>query len=182
MRTVLLTALLFVFPPNLKKEYWNELELPIHIAPLWDSIVRKLTDIQSVSDENGELVPTKLPFSQKARKLLYCWQHKNTDLCNSEMDEVLVGVYSKLDIYIIRFSLILQLSRWACGESSKEEIDCTSVEGAISIAEYFRTTAQRVQDITKLFCLFRAVAKKIGFCFTMLCPQSLPPAKALRLL
>ena len=140
--------ILFVFPPNLKKEYWNELELPIHIAPLWDSIVRKLTDIQSVSDENGELVPTKLPFSQKARKLLYCWQHKNTDLCNSEIDEVLVGVYSKLDIYIIRFSLILQLSRWACGESDKEEIDCTSVEGAILIAEYFRTTAQRVQDIT----------------------------------
>ena len=140
--------ILFVFPPNLKKEYWNELELPTHIAPLWDSIVRKLTDIQSVSDENGELVPTKLPFSQEARKLLYYWQHKNTDLCNSEMDEVLVGVYSKLDIYIIRFSLILQLSRWACGESDKEEIDCTSVEGAILIAEYFRTTAQRVQDIT----------------------------------
>lgn len=80
--------ILFVFPPNLKKEYWNELELPTHIAPLWDSIVRKLTDIQSVSNENGELVPTKLPFSQEARKLLYCWQHKNTDLCNSEMDEV----------------------------------------------------------------------------------------------
>ena len=62
--------ILFVFPPNLKKEYWNELELPTHIAPLWDSIVRKLTDIQSVSDENGELVPTKLPFSQEARRLL----------------------------------------------------------------------------------------------------------------
>lgn len=64
------------------------------------------------------------------------------------MDEVLVGVYSKLDIYIIRFSLILQLSRWACSESDKEEIDSISVEGAILIAEYFRTTAQRVQDIT----------------------------------
>ena len=45
------------------------------------------------------------------------------------MDEVLVGVYSKLDIYVIRFSLILQLSRWACDESDKKEIDSTSVQG-----------------------------------------------------
>lgn len=64
------------------------------------------------------------------------------------MDEVLVGVYSKLDIYVIRFSLILQLSRWACDESDKKEIDSTSVEGAISIVEYFRITAKRVQGIT----------------------------------
>lgn len=98
--------------------------------------------------KRGELVPTQLPFNTEARTLLYHWQHKNTDLCNSEMDEVLVGVYSKLDIYVIRFSLILQLSRWACDESDKKEIDSTSVEGAISIVEYFRITAKRVQGIT----------------------------------
>lgn len=44
--------------------------------------------------------------------------------------------------------MILQLSRWACDESDKKEIDSTSVEGAISIVEYFRITAKRVQGIT----------------------------------
>lgn len=145
---VLSTASLFVFPPHLKKEYWNELELSTNIAPLWAAIVKRLTDIQCATDEDGELIPNLLTFSTEARKLLYHWQHKNTDLCNSEMDEVLVGIYSKLDIYIIRFSLILQLSRWACDESDKVEIDSTSVKGAISIVEYFRITAQRVQGIT----------------------------------
>lgn len=140
--------ILFVFPPHLKKEYWNELELSTNIAPLWAAIVKRLTDIQCATDEDGELIPNLLTFSTEARKLLYHWQHKNTDLCNSEMDEVLVGIYSKLDIYIIRFSLILQLSRWACDESDKVEIDSTSVKGAISIVEYFRITAQRVQGIT----------------------------------
>lgn len=140
--------ILFVFPPNLKKEYWNELELSTNIAPLWAAIVKRLTDIQCAIDEDGELIPNLLTFSIEARKLLYHWQHKNTDLCNSEMNEVLVGIYSKLDIYVIRFSLILQLSRWACDESDKVEIDSTSVKGAISIVEYFRITAQRVQSIT----------------------------------
>lgn len=140
--------ILFVFPPNLKKEYWNELELSTSIAPLWATIVKRLTDIQCATDADGELIPNILTFSTEARKLLYHWQHKNTDLCNSEMNEVLVGIYSKLDIYVIRFSLILQLSRWACDESDKVEIDSTSVKGAISIVEYFRITAQRVQSIT----------------------------------
>lgn len=103
--------ILFVFPPNLKKEYWNERELSTHIAPLWESIIRKLTDIQCARGENGELIPFKLAFNTEARSLLYKWQHMNTDLCNTETDDILVGIYSKLDIYIIRFSLILQLAR-----------------------------------------------------------------------
>ncbi|WP_300704537.1 DUF3987 domain-containing protein [Bacteroides sp.] len=140
--------ILFVFPPNLKKEYWNECELSTHIAPLWESIIRKLTDIQCTTGENGELIPSKLAFSTEARSLLYKWQHMNTDLCNTESDDILVGVYSKLDIYIIRFSLILQLARWACDEAERMEIDQTSVEGAIAIVEYFRNSAKRVQEIT----------------------------------
>lgn len=138
--------ILFVFPPNLKKEYWNEFELSTHIALLWDSIVKKLTDIQCTTGENGEPIPSKLTFSAEARSLLYKWQHMNTDLCNTEMDEILVGVYSKLDIYIIRFSLILQLARWACDEAERMEIDQT--KGAIAIVEYFRNSTKRVQEIT----------------------------------
>ena len=110
--------------------------------------------------KTGELVPTQLPFNTEARTLLYHWQHKNTDLCNSEMDEVLVGVYSKLDIYVIRFSLILQLSRWACDESDKKEIDSTSVEGAISIVEYFRITAKKGTRYNKLIGYVRTVTDR----------------------
>ena len=51
-------------------------------------------------------------------------------------------------LYIIRFSLILQLARWACDEAERMEIDQTSVKGAIAIVEYFRNSAKRVQEIT----------------------------------
>lgn len=57
----------------------------------------------------------------------------------------MVGIYCKLEIYIIRFCLIIQLARWTCGECDKHTIDLESVNRAILLTEYFRTTAVKVQ-------------------------------------
>ena len=51
----------------------------------------------------------------------------------------------ELEIYIIRFCLIIQLARWTCGECDKHTIDLESVNRAILLTEYFRTTAVKVQ-------------------------------------
>ena len=50
-----------------------------------------------------------------------------------------------MEIYIIRFCLIIQLARWTCGECDKHTIDLESVNRAILLTEYFRTTAVKVQ-------------------------------------
>jgi hypothetical protein len=52
-----------------------------------------------------------------------------------------------LEIYAIRFSLILQVIRWVCNESGLDFIDEASVKGAIELIEYFRQTAQKVQKV-----------------------------------
>lgn len=41
------------------------------------------------------------------------------------------------------------MARWACGEADKNEIDLISVENAISLVDYFKATATRVQGIIK---------------------------------
>ena len=75
---------------------------------------------------------------------LFPLKKMHAQLCDTEANEVLVGVYCKLEIYIIRFCLIIQLARWVCGESEKSAIDLTSVERAITLTEYFRHSAQQV--------------------------------------
>ena len=62
-----------------------------------------------------------------------------------ETNDALVGIYCKLEIYIIQFCLIIQLARWTCGECDKHTIDLESVNRAILLTEYFRTTAVKVQ-------------------------------------
>lgn len=142
-----LDRILFVIPRDLSKKYWSLQNLPSHITPLWSNILNEIIQLNYAVDENNDPVPLELPFESQAKKKLYEWQKHNTDLCNKEPNERLVGMYSKLEIYAIRFCLLIQISRWVCKEADKDCIDLQSVESAIELTEYFRTSAKNVQLI-----------------------------------
>ena len=74
-------------------------------------------------------------------------QHHFSEQCDNETNDTIVSIYCKLEIYIIRFCLIIQLARWTCGECDKEAIDLLSVERAIRLTEYFKNSAISVQNI-----------------------------------
>jgi len=139
--------ILFVIPRDLSKKYWSLQNLPSHITPLWTNIINDIIQLNYAVDQNNDPVPLELPFESLAKNRLYDWQRHNTDLCNSEPNERLVGMYSKLEIYAIRFCLIIQISRWVCKEADKDCIDLQSVESAIELTEYFRSSAKNVQLI-----------------------------------
>ncbi len=142
-----LDRILFVLPDNLDKQYWNEKQLDFRIAAHWEQIVNKLIEVEFSVDDNECPIPKELAFDSIAKQHIAEWQRQNTDLCNTINDESLAGIYSKLEIYAIRFCLILQVMRWICNEAGRDGIDETSVTGAIELVEYFRGTAQKVQAI-----------------------------------
>ena len=137
--------ILFVMPEAVEKSRWNDRETPEELEHEWQQIIGRLIDQECEFDENNELKAHILPFREEAKRDLYTWQHNNARRCDLESNEALLGIYCKLEIYIIRFCLIIQLARWTCGECDKEAIDIESVRSAIGLAEYFRTTAIRVQ-------------------------------------
>ncbi|MFI3320111.1 MAG: DUF3987 domain-containing protein [Rikenellaceae bacterium] len=139
--------ILFVFPKSLEKRYWSTDELPPHIEGSWSDIMSRLIDIELHLNDNGDPVPTILQYSNDAKARLFEWQRHNTDLTNYELDGQIKGIFSKLEVYAIRFSLALQMIRWACGDNRLEQVDLASVEGGIALAEYFRETALRVQSV-----------------------------------
>ena len=68
-------------------------------------------------------------------------------LSESGLQRAAPRFHCKLEIYIIRFCLIIQLARWTCGECEKEAIDLLSVERAIRLTDYFKNSAISVQNI-----------------------------------
>ncbi len=139
--------ILFVMPNLQQKARWSRNELLENTEQEWSDIIRILVEIDCPLDSEGEVTPHIVPFSFEAKSRLYAWQEEHARICDTEANETLVGIYCKLEIYIIRFCLIIQLARWSCQEADKQSIDATSVEKAIALTEYFRSMAQQVQVV-----------------------------------
>lgn len=136
--------ILFVMPESVLKSRWNDRETPEELEIQWQQIIDKLIAQDCPHDENNELQPQCLPFDEDAK-------------------------YCKLEIYIIRFCLIIQLARWTCGECDKTTIDLESVNRAILLTEYFRTTAVKVQTVVsqeQLSELHRNIYLNLPYRFT----------------
>lgn len=135
--------------PNIQhKARWSRNELPKKTEQKWSDIIHSLVEMNCpIDEEGGEVTPHIVPFSFEAKKKLYAWQEEHARLWDAEANETLVSIYCKLEIYIIRFCLIIQLARWSCHEVDKQCIDETSVDRAIALTEYFRSIAQQVQAV-----------------------------------
>lgn len=136
--------ILFVIPDQLQKEYWSAEEIPIETIENYYNIIGRLLDLQF---DTTTLESTLLPFSPVAKDIVYEWQKLNTDKTNNHTNDKVASMYSKLELYIIRFSLILQMLRWACGEGGKTVIEETTVNNAILLTEYFRKNAEKVHKV-----------------------------------
>lgn len=97
-------------------------------------------------DDEGELIPIIVQFTPVAKRTLYEWQHRNAEMYDNEMNDTVVSFFCKLEIYVIRFSLLLRMARCVCDEeqSPPEEIGDKDVSSAIELAEYFRHNALSV--------------------------------------
>ena len=112
-----------------------------------NGFIDKLIQQEYALNEFGEIEPQILLFTEDAKRRLYEWQHHFSELCDRETNDTIVSIYCKLEIYIIRFCLIIQLARWTCGECDKTCIDLLTVERAIKLTEYFKESALSVQNI-----------------------------------
>jgi len=139
--------ILFVMPDNLRKECWSETELPTGIAENWQSIISSLMNLAITEDETMNPSPEVLQFNPSAKTLLFKWQKANTDQCNQAASAALSGIFSKMDMYVLRLALILELLRYACDESDKQTISARAVQGAIKLVEYFKNSAVKVNTI-----------------------------------
>jgi hypothetical protein len=139
--------ILFAIPDNLKKEAWSENDLPLWVIENWDKIIQNLLKMSITTDETLNPEPEKINFTPQAKKALFEWQKANTVECNGAENEELSGIFSKMDMYVLRFALILEMLKYACNKSNKQAIGIDSVEGAIKLVNYFKKSAIKVNTI-----------------------------------
>jgi hypothetical protein len=139
--------ILFVFPDNIQKEYWNEKELPLNITEKWHSIISNILKLPMNIQDTVNPIPEILKFSLDAKKILFEWQKENTDQINNTENDAIRGIYNKMEIHAVRLALILEMMSYACEESDKRSISVNSTEGALKLVSYFKNSALKVNSI-----------------------------------
>jgi len=145
-----LDRILYAFPSSLKKEYWSEKEMDQHLIDRWYQIVKKVLSIGTTLNADGYIEPTIIKLNPDAKDLLFQWQRELTDQSNGSGDDEEKAIYSKIEMYVPRLSLILELAKYGCSDDSGNlptSISTESVKGAIMLVEYFKQTALMVRDI-----------------------------------
>lgn len=137
--------ILFVIPEDIRKEYWVNLELPDWVSDKWHDVLNKMITSDISKDESNNPIPKVLRLTNQAQEVIFKWQRVNTDEINSLINESSRGIFSKLEIYVIRLSLILEIIKHACTGAQAVHISEDSVQGAIKLIEYFKNSALRAQ-------------------------------------
>jgi hypothetical protein len=139
--------ILFCMPDNIQKDYWGETDLPEVFEHNWGRIISNIININLETDDENNPVPVVLNLTPEAKREIFEWQKKNTNQCNELESEVLSGVFSKMDMYVLRLALILEILSYASHESDLKAVSINSVKGAIKLVEYFKKSAVRVNSI-----------------------------------
>lgn len=152
VRNGFIDRILFVIPDDLRKSYWSTTDLNPSVSQNWQRILSILLQMKcdgEVSQNPGSVI---LELDTDARELLIQWQKENTDLINDTESEQIQGAYSKMEIYALRFALVLEMLRFACDESDKRMVSAISMHGALKLVEYFKKSALRVHSIFSSIC------------------------------
>lgn len=148
----LLDRILFVLPRSQKIARWNieDDELPREKTngAKWAAILDKVFALDYQTDEqSGEKTPHLLHFDRKAKVYLYDWQNSIIDASN-EADTETEGESRRMkhNTHVVRLALLLQVLRYARGESHLQYVDVHSVKGAIRLNDYFEDSLQRIRE------------------------------------
>jgi hypothetical protein len=145
-RNGFMDRILFAFPKSIQKQLWSENELDPYHALRWSAIISELIGIKLRTDDNMNPNPIILEFSGEAHEIFVEWYNRNTTLIH-DAGESEKAIYSKLESYLGRLSLIVELLDLACSGREGGAISANSVARAILLIEYFRETALDVQEM-----------------------------------
>lgn len=148
----LLDRILFVLPRSQKIARWviedDDPPKENTNGSKWADILDKIFALDYQTDEqNGEKTPHLLRFDREAKVCLYDWQNSIIDASN-ESDNETEGESRRMkrNTHVVRLALLLQVLRYACGESHLQYVDVRSVKGAIRLNDYFEDSLQRIRE------------------------------------
>lgn len=136
--------ILFAYPDNQDKPHLSREKISPKLTDNWNLYIDNLYQLKLMTDDYQNPKPTVLTFSPEAKDAFRFWQWQNTEFINSLDNDSIRSIFSKLEPYIIRFSLLLQMLYWTTEEAEKNWVELKAMKGAIKLVEHYRRNALKV--------------------------------------
>ena len=134
-----------VYPEIDKMPSWNDTAMPDGVLEEWERIIRKVITVTPSTDQEGKATSIELMFSQDAKLRIIQWKDAVNNKAYAETDSDAVrALCGKLETYLVRFCLVIQIMHGICGESGMDKIEPGTAELAIRLTEYFRNMESRI--------------------------------------
>ena len=134
-----------VYPEIDKMPSWNDTAMPDSVLEEWGRIIRKVVTVTPSTDQEGKATSIELLFSQEAKLRVIQWKDEVNNKAYAETDSDAVrALCGKLETYLVRFCLVIQIMHCICGESGMDKIEPRTAELAIRLTEYFRNMESRI--------------------------------------
>jgi len=131
--------LLFVYPEEQKTLKWNIDRVDEILLQNYFAIISNLIDLDFDENNNSNI----LPIEKTAKEYLFNWQNNRPEEYFFEYER---SIEIKLQQYVIRFALILQLIHSTVNNQPKNEVELFAIKGGIKLFKYFYHTAIRVRN------------------------------------
>lgn len=138
---------IFALPDSIPQDCWIDEDLPPGLTKRYSDILNVLLEMPGNIDEYGNNKPDLLYFSDGAKKIWAAWYNNNAAMKHEAQDDTISGIYTKLEVYTLRFALILQMLQYASNEGGNKQISEDNINGAIKLTEYYRATSFKVSAI-----------------------------------
>lgn len=129
-----LSRILFVYPKNLKPSLFTGQAIAEKNVENYKRFILNLYDAP----------PSKIKTRENQIKIYQQWQHKKVK--ESFNDDIETSVQAKLETYLWRLTLIIEMMHQVSINKFEDTISDVSITKAITLIEYFRSNALKVFD------------------------------------
>lgn len=146
---------LFAFPKNCKKPHYSDVRVNEIIINDFHSLINHTHSLPQVEE------PVYL--SDDAKELFISFANRLTDVANTDNNNYIKGMYSKMEIQVLRIALVLHIVKCVYSEDlwRKNELLQDSMQQAIDICGYFITCSLSLYDDNTINAVSTADAIKI---------------------
>ena len=147
----LLDRFLFVLPKSWKMSKWTEwddggVDRAALAAARWEQILFKVLALDYDTGEE-ERMPHVLSMDREAKEYFFSWWNRKVERINLIEDDAEVDSREmKHPAQVARLALLMQVLRYASGESHLQSVDTASVKAAIRLNGYFEDSYRRIRS------------------------------------